>query len=638
MFQSMSLQFKISLSIGVIVFTILSFLTVYTISKSRDVAYNLILNEIKSETKAEANYIYAQYLNLKMPIDGLGHAIRGIVKVNRDYNIIVPMIDDFLSDPNHNMATKFLLYFEPSYANFNLESSREGSEIKTYNDVLNTEWYKITKATLKPYTTDMYESADGWIYLYSMPVMLNNAFIGAIAIEVSAKWLEDYIASIVPFNVGSAYLLDDSGRLIGVDRVRDGHLLGVNIYDSGWSGYKERDFINVLKAGKSLVFRKPSSTFQSGWDSIYQLVPIPLLGGKYWGLVLQVSVPDMLREINDIRTVTIIVSVISFIVLMIFLFFIMRYFVIIAIKKLNEEAKYIAEGNLAFISDEKILNRKDEMGMLASSFMTIKSSITKIVNLINESTSEIKTIALTLSEGNSNLAVRTENQSMNIERTSANMQEMSATIKSSTEFTLNGNKMMTESKVSIESGAGVIEETAQNIEDVYDASSKIDHITKIIESIAFQTNILALNAAVEAARAGEQGRGFAVVASEVRNLALTTQSSVNDISKLIEDSNVKIKVATETARTSKEIFTDIKVKIDNTSEIMQELSSSALEQQLNVDQVNTAIMEINEITQQNVALVEELSSTDQLLVLQAQNLVSLMEFFKTTNMKDTDEE
>ncbi len=628
MFKNMGLQFKISLSVGIAVFTILSVLVIYTINESTSVAYDIILKELKSETRAEANSIENQLSRLQMPIDGLGHAIRAITTVNGDYSLIEPILDDFLKDPAHKMVTKVLVNFDPSYINFNLESSREGNKIDTYNNVLNTEWYTATKKTLAAYTTDMYKTDNGWEYIYSMPILVNKIFVGVIAIEVSSLWIANTVADIVPFGIGSAYVVDNSGRLIGVDRRRDAHLLGINIYDSGWSGYKERDFINVVQAGQSLGFKKPSSTFQSGWLSLYQLETISIPGGKHWGLVLQVAVPQMLEDITNMKIVTIIGSIIAFIVLIIFIFMIIRHLLIIDIKKLNEQAKYLASGDLSFIPTKKILHRRDEIGMLAQNFSKIKNSIKKTMTLIDESAKEMKDISLTLSAGTNDLSHRTEEQSSNIERTSANMEEMSSTIKMSAEYSVDGNNMMIASEQFIKKAAEVIEDTAKNVEDVYEASSKIADITKMIESIAFQTNILALNAAVEAARAGEQGRGFAVVASEVRNLALTTQNFVNDISKLIDDSNKKIKIATETSKESKEIFSEIQSKIKETANIMKDMSSTAVEQKAGVDQINDSIIQISDITQQNAALSEELSSTGEMLLSQANNLVELIRYFK----------
>ena len=208
------------------------------------------------------------------------------------------------------------------------------------------------------------------------------------------------------------------------------------------------------------------------------------------------------------------------------------------------------------------------------------------------------------------------------------MEEMASTIVSSTNKSVDGNKMMINSKASIEHAGSIILDTVQNIEEVNEASTKIKNITKIIEDIAFQTNILALNAAVEAARAGDQGKGFAVVASEVRNLAQTTQSSVKDITSLADNAYEKITKATESARESQEIFKDIQDKIDVTSKLMEDISTTALEQQAGVQQVNKAITDMDAVTQQNAALVEHTSASSSSLLNQAEELVNAMSFFK----------
>ena len=205
---------------------------------------------------------------------------------------------------------------------------------------------------------------------------------------------------------------------------------------------------------------------------------------------------------------------------------------------------------------------------------------------------------------------------------------MASTIKSSADHSVEGNDMMLASKKAVKNGANVIAETTKNIEEVYEASEKIKSITKTIEDIAFQTNILALNASVEAARAGDQGRGFAVVASEVRNLAQNSQASAKDITLLIENIYEKINKSAETARESQSIFNDIQSKIEGTAKIMQEISTTAVEQQTGVDQVNIAVSKIDGITQQNAILVDETTTSAKELLEQAQKLKETMTFFK----------
>ncbi|WPC36651.1 methyl-accepting chemotaxis protein [Brachyspira hyodysenteriae] len=289
-------------------------------------------------------------------------------------------------------------------------------------------------------------------------------------------------------------------------------------------------------------------------------------------------------------------------------------------------AKEISQGNL--ISKQQNINRDDELGMLANSFFNMRDALLDIIMKVRVSADEITNSARALSKDSQDLSRRTDSQASSLQETASSMEEMASTIISSTNKSVDGNKMMINSKASIEHAGSIILDTVQNIEEVNEASTKIKNITKIIEDIAFQTNILALNAAVEAARAGDQGKGFAVVASEVRNLAQTTQSSVKDITNLVDSAYEKITKATESARESQEIFKDIQDKIDVTSKIMDDISTTALEQQTGVQQVNKAITDMDAVTQQNAALVEHTSASSSSLLSQAEELVNAMSFFK----------
>lgn len=289
-------------------------------------------------------------------------------------------------------------------------------------------------------------------------------------------------------------------------------------------------------------------------------------------------------------------------------------------------SKEIADGDLR-TTKQKIF-RKDELGELSNAFVAMRKKLVATIHKVEDSANQISAAAKELAEQNTDLSRRTESQAASIEETSASMNEISNNIRQSSNDSVNGNKMIMDSKDAIENAGNIISDTTKNIEEVHEASSKIKDITKIIEDIAFQTNILALNASVEAARAGEQGKGFAVVASEVRNLAQTTQTSVKSITDLIENVYNKIDKATETARESQTIFVEIQNKIDEASTMMQNISHSAVEQQSGIDQIKIAIEEMDTTTQRNAALVEEATASADVLFSQSKELMDAIHIFQ----------
>ncbi len=347
--------------------------------------------------------------------------------------------------------------------------------------------------------------------------------------------------------------------------------------------------------------------------------------GVPWSVILAKNDSDIYSQIYTIIIEAIIIGIIFIIISSILVLLYIRS-ITNPLQKIIEISKEISKGNLT--DTEKTIHRKDELGELADSFAAMRKELVSIIIKVRDSVEKITSSAQELSQGSNDLSHRTESQAASLEETASSMEQMASTIKSSTDQSVQGNKMMVESRQSIESAGDIILETTKNIEEVYEASTKIKDITNIIENIAFQTNILALNAAVEAARAGDQGKGFAVVASEVRNLAQTTQSSVKDITNLVDNAYDKINKATDSARTSQEIFNDLRVKIDETARIMQDISSTAVEQQTGVDQVNRAVADMDSVTQQNAALVEESYAATMSLSNQAQELYEAMKFFK----------
>lgn len=343
--------------------------------------------------------------------------------------------------------------------------------------------------------------------------------------------------------------------------------------------------------------------------------------------VLGVSMTKQEIEKDNVRVVRaiIIISLVSIIIMAILVSLFIKS-ITTPLGLITGLSKEIADGDLR-TTKQKIF-RKDELGELSNAFVAMRKKLVATINKVEDSANQISAAAKELAEQSTDLSRRTESQAASIEETSASMNEISNNIRQSSNDSVNGNKMIMDSKDSIENAGNIISETTKNIEEVHEASSKIKDITKIIEDIAFQTNILALNASVEAARAGEQGKGFAVVASEVRNLAQTTQTSVKSITDLIENVYNKIDKATETARESQTIFVEIQNKIDEASTMMQNISHSAVEQQSGIDQIKIAIEEMDTTTQRNAALVEEATASADVLFSQSKELMDAIHIFQ----------
>lgn len=343
--------------------------------------------------------------------------------------------------------------------------------------------------------------------------------------------------------------------------------------------------------------------------------------------VLGVSMTKQEIEKDNVRVVRaiIIISLVSIIIMAILVSLFIKS-ITTPLGLITGLSKEIADGDLR--TTKQKVHRKDELGELSDAFVAMRKKLVATIHKVEDSANQISAAAKELAEQNTDLSRRTESQAASIEETSASMNEISNNIRQSSNDSVNGNKMIMDSKDSIENAGNIISETTKNIEEVHEASSKIKDITKIIEDIAFQTNILALNASVEAARAGEQGKGFAVVASEVRNLAQTTQTSVKSITDLIENVYNKIDKATETARESQTIFVEIQNKIDEASTMMQNISHSAVEQQSGIDQIKIAIEEMDTTTQRNAALVEEATASADVLFSQSKELMDAIHIFQ----------
>ena len=299
------------------------------------------------------------------------------------------------------------------------------------------------------------------------------------------------------------------------------------------------------------------------------------------------------------------------------------------LKALNSDAQILAnaarEGRVTVRADankhlgdyRKIVEGMNEtLDMIVTPISTVKNAA-----------EAINTAAKEIAQGNSDLSRRTEDQAANLEKTASSMEELAATVKQNADNAKQANQLaLTASSVAVKGGEAV-NEVVSTMGAINDSAKKIEDIISVIDGIAFQTNILALNAAVEAARAGEQGRGFAVVAGEVRNLAQRSASAAKEIKELIADSVNKTAEGTRQVESAGNTMQDIVTSVQRVTDIISEISAASQEQSSGINQVNDAVTSMDEVTQQNTALVEEAAAAAESLMEQAEELLNTMSVF-----------
>ena len=258
----------------------------------------------------------------------------------------------------------------------------------------------------------------------------------------------------------------------------------------------------------------------------------------------------------------------------------------------------------------------------------LADNMADVVSRVKRVAAEVHRGADEISSGNANLSQRTEEQSSSLEETASSMEEMTTTVKQNADNAAQANQLALAARDQAEKGGTVVSQAVSAMSGINDASKKIADIIGVIDDIAFQTNLLALNAAVEAARAGEQGRGFAVVASEVRSLAGRSATAAKEIKELIQDSVRKVEDGSVLVTQSGQTLEKIVASVKKVSDIVAEIAAASREQSSGIEQVNRAVMQMDELTQQNAALVEEATAASQAMAEQVRGLNEMLARFQ----------
>ncbi len=647
MFKKVSLKVKISLIILVPLITMTAISNIVNIVYVQNISSKLSYKILEETAKREGSKLTAVLKEDFYSLKAIKYTIENMYSSGiADRRAYERLIDDFLNIMPQTVAGMMII-FEPNilgndadYINtYPLTRGQQAYYISRTSDNkiisktvsmqdLNGDYYRETIMKSSEYLTGVYNFDVGnnnmvKMYTWAIPIIYRNKVIGVITADVKLETLNETMKSISPFENSEGLLYDHNGNFL-YDSGSDNNLTK-NMYDV-YPQYKAHQVFENASKGNISYFSDYTEYYKG--KATYLFIPVEVIDGKYWILELMAANSSIFRESNMIRNIMIIIFLLIITISSIMIPYIIKRKVTSIIGYLARDISRIYKGDISFKISKKFLSMNNEWGEIARGFQLALDNLNEVVSNVKNSADKVTAEANKVLIGNNDLSQRTDSQASSLEETAASMNEMASAIKESAEGVSQSTSMVSEAKESLIKAGIIVEDSVNKMNDVYESSTKIIDITKLIEDIAFQTNILALNASVEAARAGDQGKGFAVVASEVRNLAQNTQESVKNITALINDSTDKIHLAAKSVQESKEIFDDISAKMDSASNIMERINTASQEQQKGIEQVNTAINNMDSSVQKNAFLVEEAAAASQSLLNESNELINTIEYFQ----------
>ena len=525
---------------------------------------------------------------------------------------------EFAGKPGHDASGRYIPYWNRGSGVASVEV------LVDYDKPGAGDYYQLPKRSgqetlIEPYKYTV-AGKEVLITTTSVPIVVGGRFVGVAGIDVALSSLQDKVGAIRVYDTGYASLLSAGGLFVGD---RDPANVGREL-----TAADEREPLNAsLRDGRVVRVNHEDPRLDTEVTRIY----VPVSVGKdrsLWAFAATVPQDHILAEVNALRVTAWTLGAISVALVSLGLLWALQRLVLRPLGGEPAEAVAVSERVARGDLGQPVPVRPGDQHSLMAQLARMQRDLAGVVARVRQGAEAVATASSEISQGNQDLSGRTEGQASALEETAASMEQLGTAVGQNAGHAREADQLARSASELAEQGGAAVQRVVDTMGDINAGSRKIADIIGVIDGIAFQTNILALNAAVEAARAGEQGRGFAVVASEVRHLATRSAQAAHEIKALIGSSVDSVDQGTVLVNEAGQTMREVIASIQKVSRLMSDISTASGEQSAGVGQVGEAVVQLDQTTQQNAALVEQMAAAANSLRQQADELVSTVSVFR----------